>query len=664
MAFLIQVNEGVKSVVLPLGKAVILIGRDVKSNLYLDATGISPDHASIVFSNETYTLKDNGSTSGTFVNGVRVSEHSLAHDDVIQFGPYHFKVDLKNPTPVTTSAAENDVQLERSGHSYTRRVELEEIVGRESNGPLHVVMTNTPKTLPEPLPASGFLANLSLQERQNLSLRGVYRYARTGEVLIREGQNSDRLMLLISGKWEARKEETKTVLGQINPGEWVGEVNIFDPSGAICSVVAVVPSEYWEITREAFEKFINDSRSTGSAILIALAATLGRRIRQSTGDLEKAVNAPPVVLPPKRSRFTPVFAVVAILAIIAACVFFFTGTADKNRLQAEKQQLAHESEETQQEASQSLLSLRDVLQKNRAELQQVKIENKDLHERLSVALNAIEALKQSKSAVQSPATAIIAAARAPQSQPADPAQAAILAKAETMYGHPSKITIIKKTNVSLIMDGKVTGSVVLPEGRELPVVGAEKDSVIVEFGNARQVIPKSNTNFAEALAAEVEAAKSKQATTPEPAVVENKVQVAPPKKALPKLQNEISKKSDLSFDKVTTLLEEVRLLQTLDDFRRMRGATGPDFARFMRSLESKWNRAAKESLALLSLNGGQEEYRAILKKIIEASEMVDPARAPMFEAKLREIDASWLKLKTEAKIQGVTEPPAAPESTN
>ena len=58
---------------------------------------------------------------------------------------------------------------------------------------------------------------------------------------------------------------------------------------------------------------------------------------------------------------------------------------------------------------------------------------------------------------------------------------------------------------------------------------------------------------------------------------------------------------------------------------------------------------------MLSLSGGREEYREILKKIIEASEILDPARGQMFEAKLREIDAAWLKLKTEEKIQNLTE---------
>jgi CRP/FNR family transcriptional regulator, cyclic AMP receptor protein len=652
MAFLIQVNEGVKSVVLPLGKAVILIGRDGNSNLYLEDTGISRDHASIVFSNGTYTLKDNGSTSGSIVNGVRVSKHDLRHDDVIQFGPYLFKVDLDNPVPVTTSAVENDVELERAGNSYTRQVELDEIKGGASNGPLHVVMSDTSKALPQPLPASGFLETLSLEQRQSLSQRGVYRYAREGEVLIEEGQNSDRLLLLISGTWEARKG--KTVLGRISAGEWVGEVNIFDPSGAMCSVIADAPSEYWEITRAAFEKFINESRSTGSAILIALAATLGRRIRQSAGALDKAVNTPPVVLPPKRSRFTPVFAALAILAIIAAAVFFFTGTTEKNRLQTEKQRLIQDQVETEQEATMSISSLRDVLQKTRADLQQARDEGRQLEERLQAALQEVESIKASQAKTQAPS----APPRAPEAPvERDPAPEEMVATtAETLSGFPSKVLITRKTTVPLVVDGKVSGRVLLPEGRELAVVGAEEDNVIVEFGDTRQTIPKSRTNFAEALAAEA-AAHSQPASTPPPATPEPKPPVAQAKPKPPKLPPPADGTSeDLTLDKVTSVLDEVKLLPTLEELLRMRGRVdASDFSRYLRSLESRWKRAAKESADLLSLSGGREEYRDILKKVIEASEMLEPARANLLEAKLREIDASWLKLKTEEKIQNLTD---------
>ena len=655
MAFLIQVNEGVKSVVLPLGKAVILIGRDVDSNLYLDDSGISKNHASIVFSNETYTLKDNGSSSGSIVNGVRVTEHHLSHDDIIQFGSYTFKVDLKNPIPVTTSTTEDDVALQRSGHSYTRKVELEEIAGRESTGTLHVVMTDTPKTLPLPLPPTGFLANLSLQSRQDLSLRGIYRYARDGEVLIHEGQNPGRLFILISGKWEARKLATQTVLGQIQPGEWVGEVNIFDPSGAMCSVIAVEPSEYWEITREAFEKFINESRSTGSAILIALAATLGRRIRQSNEGMEQAIAARPEPLPARRSRFTPVFAAIAVLAILAAAAFFLMGNVDKSRLQAEKEQIVHERAETLEEARHQLDALRDRMAKTNQELLNARSENESLTKRLTATQQMLDRLNQAKSSI---APVAVPAATKVAPPAAEIAHNEISAKAETLSGYPSKIIITKKTNVSLLVDGQVSGNAVLPEGLELPAVGAEGEFVMVEFGNAHQKIPKDHTNFAEALVAESEAAKNQPA--PEPAKApevpsESKPPVAMPKVEPSKLHSDSEKKSaELNFEKVTSVLDDVKLLPTLDEFRSMKTASASDFGRFVRTLEPRWKRAAKESASLLSLSGGQEEYREILKKIIEASEILDPARGQMFEAKLREIDEAWLKLKTAEKIQSLT----------
>lgn len=655
MAFLIQVNEGVKSVILPLGKAVILIGRDVDSNLYLDDSGISKNHASIVFSNETYTLKDNGSSSGSIVNGVRVTEHNLSHDDIIQFGSYTFKVDLKNPIPVTTSTTEDDVALQRSGHSYTRKVELEEIAGRESTGTLHVVMTDTPKTLPLPLPPTGFLANLSLQSRQDLSLRGIYRYARDGEVLIHEGQNPGRLFLLISGKWEARKLATQTVLGQIQPGDWVGEVNIFDPSGAMCSVIAVEPSEYWEITREAFEKFINESRSTGSAILIALAATLGRRIRQSSEGMEQAIAARPEPPPARRSRFTPVFAAIAVLAILAAAAFFLMGNVDKSRLQAEKEQIVHERAETLEEARHQLDALQDTMAKTNQELQNAKSENEKLTKRVTAIQQMLDRLNEVKSSIASVA-APVATKIAPSAT--EIAHNEILAKAENLSGHPSQVIITKKTNVSLLVDGQVSGSAVLPEGLELPVFGVEGEFVIVEFGNAHQKIPKDHTNFVEALVAESEAAKNRPALDPSkaPRVHSESKPVAMPKGGASKLHSDSGKKSEeLSFEKLTSVLDDVKLLPTIEEFGGMKNASASDFGRFVRTLEPRWKRAAKESASLLSLSGGQEEYREILKKIIEASEILDPARGQMFEAKLQEIDAAWLKLKTEEKIQNLTE---------
>ena len=68
----------------------------------------------------------------------------------------------------------------------------------------------------------------------------------------------------------------------ISQGEWVGEVDLFDPASAVCSVIAIEPSQYWMITREDLEDFINNYSEAGIQILIGVAGTLGRRLRGVT----------------------------------------------------------------------------------------------------------------------------------------------------------------------------------------------------------------------------------------------------------------------------------------------------------------------------------------------------------------------------------------------
>jgi CRP/FNR family transcriptional regulator, cyclic AMP receptor protein len=633
MAFLIQTNEGLKSAILPLGRALILIGRDPGSNLYLNDSSISKNHASIVFSDGAHILKDNGSTNGSIVNGTPVREHKLAHGDTIRFGPYSFTVDLVNPVPATTATGESGIALKRSGHSYSRSLRLPEIPGHEEGGGLQVVLSDKSKPAPPPLPPVGFLENLSEKERQNLSSRGVYHYARRGETLIQEGQDAGRLFFLIAGRLEARAGAAQTPLGRISPGEWVGEVNIFDPAGAVCSVVATEPSEYWEISREAFERFINESRGTGSAILIALAATLGRRIRQSTGALQKAVESPA-----RRSKFTIPLAVAAVLAILAAAWFFLSGASDKTRLQAENRQIERESVQTLGEARQRIQSLQADLAAARSDLARALVENQSLATELESARSALVAKPTETPPPRSRAE-----------RPETPKPSRVETRLETASGHPSKIVVTTTTSVPALVDGKISGTVAIPAGRELPVVGVDGDSVLVEFANTPQKIPKAHTNFAEALAAEAEAAAAPMVAstpTPPPAPPAAKRSAAP---EAPAEAPQTVETKDLE-----ALIANARVLETLAELRPLRSATEQDAARAMRPIATKWNSVATEAARLLSTGSGSPAHIELLKKFLEASEMADPKRLQMFEAKLREIDSAWIKLKTGEKIQALT----------
>jgi pSer/pThr/pTyr-binding forkhead associated (FHA) protein len=73
-----------------------MVGSDDQSDLHLPSATISKDHASVVFENNEFILRDNGSLSGSFLNGEPISRATLKHQDLIRFGEYLFMVDLNN----------------------------------------------------------------------------------------------------------------------------------------------------------------------------------------------------------------------------------------------------------------------------------------------------------------------------------------------------------------------------------------------------------------------------------------------------------------------------------------------------------------------------------------------------------------------------------------
>ena len=139
------------------------------------------------------------------------------------------------------------------------------------------------------LPATGLIANFEKEDRDALRSYGTFHLAKTGEVLIEQGKPHGKLFFIVSGLFHARRSDAETdiLLGRVTPGEWVGEVDLFDPSNAVCSVVAVEPSQYWEILRADLEEFINNYPNAGTIMLIGIASTLGRRIRSLTAKLSE-----------------------------------------------------------------------------------------------------------------------------------------------------------------------------------------------------------------------------------------------------------------------------------------------------------------------------------------------------------------------------------------
>ena len=81
------------------------------------------------------------------------------------------------------------------------------------------------------LPVVGPVAALSEEDRDALSSYGDFHLASHGDLLIPQGESRGRLFFIISGVLHAvrRDADREVLLGAIRRGEWVGEVDLFDP---------------------------------------------------------------------------------------------------------------------------------------------------------------------------------------------------------------------------------------------------------------------------------------------------------------------------------------------------------------------------------------------------------------------------------------------------
>ena len=94
----VQMHEGVAINKFKLDKPELRIGRDPASDIFIDNTVVSTDHAVIKAEENPasggtpeFYIEDLNSTNSTFVNGEKITRHKLEHDDVIRVGWNTFK---------------------------------------------------------------------------------------------------------------------------------------------------------------------------------------------------------------------------------------------------------------------------------------------------------------------------------------------------------------------------------------------------------------------------------------------------------------------------------------------------------------------------------------------------------------------------------------------
>jgi hypothetical protein len=87
-ALIVRSGGGRAGETFPLEHDRITIGRSPDCEIFLDDVTVSRKHSVIVKSGDAFTIRDEGSLNGTFVNKRRVESGELDDGDEIQIGKY------------------------------------------------------------------------------------------------------------------------------------------------------------------------------------------------------------------------------------------------------------------------------------------------------------------------------------------------------------------------------------------------------------------------------------------------------------------------------------------------------------------------------------------------------------------------------------------------
>lgn len=126
----------------------------------------------------------------------------------------------------------------------------------------------------------GFAAALSREELDDLISRGARRPFRRGGFIMTEGELSDHVVIVLSGRAKVASvtpDGREVVLAIRGPGELLGELSALDGGPRMASVSALENVEALIVPSERFEAFLQDH----ARLAVLLLQMLSRRLRDA-----------------------------------------------------------------------------------------------------------------------------------------------------------------------------------------------------------------------------------------------------------------------------------------------------------------------------------------------------------------------------------------------
>jgi CRP-like cAMP-binding protein len=159
-------------------------------------------------------------------------------------------------------------ELEHIAIQKHQKTETDDIQKLDSFNPMlrsAMTLTQTPA-----------FSNLSLSEAAHFLSSGQISSFKSGDVLIKEGEEGDSFFVLTSGSVEVRTGET--LLAQLEAGAAIGEMALIDPAPRTASIRANTGGTLIEITKDSFEESILFGDQISLKVLQSLSETILDRL--------------------------------------------------------------------------------------------------------------------------------------------------------------------------------------------------------------------------------------------------------------------------------------------------------------------------------------------------------------------------------------------------
>jgi len=144
-----------------------------------------------------------------------------------------------------------------------------------------------------------FLLGINQKTFQRLAGIAHYREYQPGEIIIREGVQTDEVMVIEEGQVEVLKAGSKrdndahqvaTLAGSnklydLYQGDVLGEMSLIDVEPASATVKAVSKVALWSMDRLEFSAVLREDLEAWNTVLANIARILSRRLRDTTAKL-------------------------------------------------------------------------------------------------------------------------------------------------------------------------------------------------------------------------------------------------------------------------------------------------------------------------------------------------------------------------------------------